>query len=162
MWKDIFHRQVFIDEWRKEGTEMDRDRGFRHRLEIFVMCHKGKLPVTASPCIFTWPEFLLSPKHVLGMCVAQTGMTLCDPLGCNPPSSPIHGIHQAGIMESVAISWWRLTSKVPLLNGAVCVSLAEKHRGRRWVDAGLSETVPSGGHMGFCGSLCRNSLNFSF
>ena len=89
---------------------------------------------------------------------AQSWPTLCDPVHYKPPGSPIHGIHQAGIMESVAISWWRLTRKVPLLNGAV--SLAEKHRGRRWVDAGLSETVPSGGHMGFCGSLCRKSEFF--
>ena len=104
LWKDIFHRQLFIDEWRKEGTEMDRDRGFRHRLQIFVMCHKGKLPFTGSPCIFTCPGFWLFPKHVLCMCVAQTGPTLCDPLGCNPPNSPIYGIRRAGILESIAIS----------------------------------------------------------
>ena len=163
LWKDMFHRQMFIDEWRKEGTEVDRDRGFRHGLQIFVMCHKGKLPVTGSPCIFTCPGFWLFPKHVLCVCVcvAQSCPTLCDPMGCSPPSSPVHGILQAGILESVAISWWRLTRKGPLLNGAVCLSLAEKHRGRRWVDAGISQTVPLG-PMGLCGSLCRNSLNFSF
>ena len=130
--------------------------------KMHVMCHKGKLPVTGSPCIFTCPGFWLFPKHVLCMCVAQTGLTLCDPMGCNPPNSQVHGIHQAGILESIAISWWRLPRKGPLLNGAVCLSLAEKHRDSRWVDAGLSQTVPSGGPMGLCGSLCRDSLNFSF
>ena len=50
--------------------------------------------------------------------------------------------------------------KGPILNSAVWLSLAEKHRGSRRVDAGLSQTVPSGGPMGLCGSLCRDSLNF--
>ena len=83
---------------------MDRYRGFRHRLLIFVICHKGKVPVTGSPCIFNCPGFCLFPKHVLCMCVAQTGLTLCDPMGSNPPNSPIRGIRQAGILESVANS----------------------------------------------------------
>ena len=96
------------------------------------------------------------------VCVAQSCPTFWDPMGCSPPSSPVHGILQAGILESIAISWRRITRKGPLLNGAVCLSLAEKHRGRRWVDAGLIQTLPSGGPMGLCVSLCRNSLNFSF
>ena len=62
------------------------------------------------------------------VCVAQSCPTLCDAMGCISPSSPVHGILQAGIVESIAISWWRLPRKGPLLNGAVCFSLAEKQR----------------------------------
>ena len=34
--------------------------------------------------------------------VAQSCPTLCDPMDCSPPSSSVHGIVQARILESVA------------------------------------------------------------
>ena len=37
------------------------------------------------------------------VCV-QLCLTLCDPVGCSPPGSSVHGIFQAGILEWVAIS----------------------------------------------------------
>ena len=37
--------------------------------------------------------------------VAQSCLTLCDPVDCSPPGSSIHGIHQARILEWVAISF---------------------------------------------------------
>ena len=37
--------------------------------------------------------------------VAQSCPTLCDPMDCSPPSSSIHGILQAKILEWVAISF---------------------------------------------------------
>ena len=43
--------------------------GFDTDFKMLVMCHKGKLPVTGSPCIFTCPGFLLFPKHVVCVCV---------------------------------------------------------------------------------------------
>ena len=33
--------------------------------------------------------------------------TLCDPMGCSPPGSSIHGIFQASILECIAISFSR-------------------------------------------------------
>ena len=39
--------------------------------------------------------------------VAQSCLTLCDPVDCSPPGSSIHGIHQARILEWVAISFSR-------------------------------------------------------
>ena len=39
--------------------------------------------------------------------VAQSCLTLCDPVDCSPPGSSIHGIHQARILERVAISFSR-------------------------------------------------------
>ena len=35
--------------------------------------------------------------------VAQSGLTLCDPVDCSPPVSSVHGILQARMLEWVAI-----------------------------------------------------------
>ena len=43
--------------------------------------------------------------------VAQSCLTLCNPVDCNPPSSSVHGILQARVLEWVAISF---SSKVML------------------------------------------------
>ena len=36
--------------------------------------------------------------------VAQSRPTLCNPMDCSPPDSPVHGILQARILEWVAMS----------------------------------------------------------
>ena len=43
--------------------------------------------------------------------VAQSCLTLCDPVDCSPPGSSIHGILQARILEWVAISFSRGSSQ---------------------------------------------------
>ena len=43
--------------------------------------------------------------------VAQLCLTLCNPRDCSPPGSSIHGIFQAGILECVAISFSRGSSR---------------------------------------------------
>ena len=42
--------------------------------------------------------------------VAQSCLTLCDPMDCSLPHSSIHGIFQAGVLEWVAISFSRGSS----------------------------------------------------
>ena len=42
--------------------------------------------------------------------VAQSCLTLCDPVDCSPPDSSIHGILKARILEWVAISFSRGSS----------------------------------------------------
>ena len=37
--------------------------------------------------------------------VDQSCPTLCDPMDCSPPSSSVHGILQARVLEWVAISF---------------------------------------------------------
>ena len=39
----------------------------------------------------------------LVMSVAESHMTLCDPMDCSPPGSSVHGISQTRIVEWVAI-----------------------------------------------------------
>ena len=43
--------------------------------------------------------------------VAQSRPTLCDPMDCSLPGSTIHGIFQARILEWVAISFSRRSSR---------------------------------------------------
>ena len=39
--------------------------------------------------------------------VAQSCLTLCDPMDCSPPGFSLHGILQARVLEWVAISFSR-------------------------------------------------------
>ena len=51
---------------------------------------------------------LTSPNHwKVKLLVAQLCATLCDPMDCSPPGSPVHGILQARILDWVAISFSR-------------------------------------------------------
>ena len=43
--------------------------------------------------------------------VAQSCLTLCDPMDCSPPGSSVHEIFQARILEWVAISFSRGSSQ---------------------------------------------------
>ena len=42
--------------------------------------------------------------------VAQSCLTLCDPMDCTPPGTSVHEIFQARILEWVAISFFRRSS----------------------------------------------------
>ena len=54
--------------------------------------------------------------------VAQSCLTLCDPLVCSLPGSPLHGIFQARILEWVAISYSRESSRLRDWTHVSCVS----------------------------------------
>ena len=43
--------------------------------------------------------------------VTQSWPTLCNPMGCSPPCSSVHGIFQARVLEWVAISFSRGSSQ---------------------------------------------------
>ena len=43
--------------------------------------------------------------------VTQSCPTLCNPMGCSPPGSPVHGILQAWILEWVAIPFSKSSSQ---------------------------------------------------
>ena len=70
------------------------------------MCLFGG-PVKSSRCC-RGPSTLAS-LFSSGVCppvwvkVAQSRLTLCDPMDCSPPGSPVHGILQARILEWVAM-----------------------------------------------------------
>ena len=45
------------------------------------------------------------------MLVAQSCPTLCDPMDCSPPGSSVHGVLQAEILEWVAVTFSRRSSR---------------------------------------------------
>ena len=53
-----------------------------------------------------WATFTFKDIRVL----AQSCLTLCDPMDCSPPGSSVHGISQARILERIAISFSRGSS----------------------------------------------------
>ena len=70
-------------------------------LPLSRMCHVyGCVPLLSS-----------RNYHIIvnsgGGSVAQSCLTLCDPMDCSPPGSSVHGILQARILEGVAISFSR-------------------------------------------------------
>ena len=50
--------------------------------------------------------------------VAQSCLTLCDPMACSLSGSSIHGIFQARVLEWVAISFSRVSSQLRDGNGS--------------------------------------------
>ena len=48
--------------------------------------------------------------------VTQSCPTLCDPMDCSPPGSPIHGIFQARVLEWVAIAFSKMNILLLLLS----------------------------------------------
>ena len=65
----------------------------------------------------------LSRSHRTSCCCLVTKLcpTLCDPMDCSPPSSWVHGISQARIMEWVAISLSRESSWLRDLTHVSCL-----------------------------------------
>ena len=58
--------------------------------------------------------------------VAQSGLTLCDPMDCSLPGSTIHGIFQARILEWVAISKKGNAKECSNYHTIALISLASK------------------------------------
>ena len=54
--------------------------------------------------------------------VAQSCLTLCDPMDCSLPGSSIHGIFQARVLEWVAISFSRGSSQSRNQTHVFCIA----------------------------------------
>ena len=73
-----------------------------------------------SPCLFNlYAEYIMLNAElnesqagikIKWSEVAQSCLTLCNPVDCSPPGSSIHGILQARVLEWVAISFSRGSS----------------------------------------------------
>ena len=91
----IFNQRVFewINEWMTwlfSGEKLNYERAFR---------------------VTPMKNFVQSLVKVKESEVAQLCPTLCDPMDCSPPGSSIHGILQARVLEWVAISFSRWSSR---------------------------------------------------
>ena len=73
---------------------------------------------------------LLSASELFPYSVAQSCLTLCSPMDCNPPVSSVHGILQARILKQVAISFFRGSSLTQGLNPCLlhrhCITTSAK------------------------------------
>ena len=58
-----------------------------------------------------WGKRRLLSLMKVKVLVAQSCLTLCNPMDCSPPSCSIHGIFQTRILEWVAISFSRVSSQ---------------------------------------------------
>ena len=62
--------------------------------------------------IFIFHNWLFASCFVGCCClVTKSCLTLCDPIDCSPPGSTVHGIFQARILQWVAISFSRGSSR---------------------------------------------------
>ena len=59
----------------------------------------------------TWDISNSTLCGLLTVLVAQSCPTLCNPMGCSPPGSSVHGVLQARILEWVAIPFSRRSSQ---------------------------------------------------
>ena len=66
-----------------------------------------KLCVFLAVCFRVSTDGFRSVSHDSGLCscdlVAQSCLTLCNPMDCGPPGSSVRGILQARILERVAV-----------------------------------------------------------
>ena len=62
----------------------------------------------------SWKSFL-RVVIILSVLVAQSCLTLGNPMDCNPPGSSVHGILQARILEWVAIPFFGIEPGSPTL-----------------------------------------------
>ena len=66
-----------------------------------------KAPSPTAKCVHLYKTMYMSVIHIVhyGGLVIRLCQILCDLMDCNPPSSSIHEIFQARILEWVAISF---------------------------------------------------------
>ena len=61
--------------------------------------------------LFIWEILILNHIHIVVLLLAQSCGTLCDPMDYSPPDSSVHGISQARVLEWVATSFTRGSSR---------------------------------------------------
>ena len=85
------------------------------KLKAFLLKSAIRQRYPLSPLLFNrvLKSFVCAHMH------APSCLTLCGPMGCNPPGSSVHGIFQGRILERVAISFSKVSSQ---LRNGTCVS----------------------------------------
>ena len=95
-------------QWQHKGSPVfpKVERNTRFHFQSFILFSPNELPFLPHN-LFNNNSFLLKiclPKWKVKMLVAQSCLTLCNPMDCSPPGSSFHGILQARILEWVAMS----------------------------------------------------------
>ena len=66
-----------------------------------ITTHKRNNVYSLYVFFLPWFLYMVSWNKKVQVLAAQSCPTPCDPMGCSPPGSPVHGILQARILE-----WW--------------------------------------------------------
>ena len=80
---------------------------------------------------FPWSSTVVKDHTAACVCVcvcAQSSPTLCDPMDYSSPGSIVHGIFQARILEQIAISFPRGSSRPKDQTHISCISCTD-----RWI-----------------------------
>ena len=78
------------------------------------------LSMTCLPSILEGGSSLL--LYAVKVLVAQSCLTLCNPMDCSPPGFSVHGILQARILEWVAIPFSRESSRLRDRTQVSCIA----------------------------------------
>ena len=88
--------------------------GCSEELQFFMsQCGKNSERCKVIDCVCVW--------------VAQSCLTLCDPIDCSPPGSLVHGILQARVLGWVAISFSIRLPVCACVCVCVCVCVSVSH-----------------------------------
>ena len=86
--------------------------GILHFCELILnFTYDSQNRFIASLSIFTWLEDWLIPAFFICMLVSQSCPALCSPVYCSLPGFSVHVLLQARILECVAISLSRVSSR---------------------------------------------------
>ena len=99
--------------WSKEKKiEGIRIRNYSRYFTLFCTFHFHGTAVSVGAQ--HWTLLFLSSQLITGSCclVAKLCLTLCNPMDCSLSGSSVHGTFQARILEWVAISFSRGSSKL--------------------------------------------------
>ena len=102
------------------------------------LCHHSKLRYNKGPM-----------KVTVELLVPQSCLTLCDPMDCGPPGSSVDGILQARILEWVATSFSRGTSRPRHGTRVSCIT------GRSFLNHGLREAPVGFNNPGTWRPVCQ-------
>ena len=91
--------------------EIIRTKGMEADTQLFWKCRIHTLRVIPGWWVHPLGGYTLWVAWVCTCSVAKWCPTLCDPVDCSPPGSSVHGILQARILEWVAISYSRGSSR---------------------------------------------------
>ena len=95
---------VITHRLRAQSHKTDSTSQANHKSRLLPVPLTNQLQIGSSPFLQT---SVTSQGCYLE--VAQSCLTLCDPMDCSQPGSSVHGIFQARVLEWVAISFSRVS-----------------------------------------------------
>ena len=111
---------VYVYSW--QCLLLRKSANFSQRTEKWDGQVEFSLSQSLKSTSFSETEGTHSVQTTCKVLVAQSCLTLCDPMDCSPPVSSVHGIFRARNLERVAISNSRGSSRPRDQTHASCIS----------------------------------------